>query len=132
MPYILRDSSNVEIGRSSSPITLDGAAARAVGEAWLNLPQGCTVVHEADPPPVPSEVTMRQARLALLAAGKLAAVQAAIDSMPDGAAKTAAQITWDYSSMVERHNGLVSTLAPAIGLNDAAAIDALFISAATL
>ena len=131
MPYILRDSQGAEIGRSSTPIVITGSTAAALGERWMHLPDGCTVEVVADPPPVPAEVTMRQARLALLAAGKLDDVEAAIDALPEGVTRTAARIAWDYSSMVERHNGLVATLAPAIGLNDAA-IDALFIGAATV
>lgn len=83
-----------------------------------------------DPVPVPASVTMRQARLALLAAGLLGAVQTAIDglSSPD---KEAAQIEWDYSNEVQRSNGVVSALAPALGLTEAQ-IDALFIAAGRL
>ena len=81
-------------------------------------------------PPVPSSVTMRQARLALLGAGKLAAVESAIDALSEPA-KTAARIEWDYSNEVRRHNGLVASLGPALGLTDAE-IDALFRVAAGL
>ena len=45
---------------------------------------------------VPKEVTMRQARLALRAAGKLAAVAAAIEAMPSPT-KEDAKIEWEYS-----------------------------------
>ena len=79
---------------------------------------------------VPQEVTMRQARLALHAAGKLAAVNAAIAGLPDPP-KTAALIEWEYSSTVRRDSQFVSLLGPAIGL-DAAGLDALFIAAAKL
>lgn len=75
-------------------------------------------------------VTMRQARLALLAAGKLSLVQPAIDALPEPD-KTAAQITWEYSTEVQRNNGFVTQLAPALGLDDAA-LDALFAAAAAL
>jgi hypothetical protein len=78
----------------------------------------------------PQEVTMRQARLALLAAGKLAGVDAAIDALPEPQ-KTAARITWDYSSVVLRHQPLVLQLAPAIGLTDAQ-LDNLFLQAKAL
>lgn len=82
------------------------------------------------PPSIPAEVTMRQARLALHAAGKLSAVEAAIDSMPEPQ-KTQARITWDHSQTVQRYNGLVSQMGPALGLTSAQ-IDALFIAAAQL
>lgn len=78
--------------------------------------------------PVPQAVTMRQARLALLAVGKLAAVDAAIDALPSPQ-KEAARIEWDFAQDIDRHWPLVALLAPAIGL-DEAALDALFIDAA--
>jgi hypothetical protein len=84
----------------------------------------------ASPPACPESVTMRQARLALLGAGKLAAVATAIDALPEPH-RTAAQITWEYSADVERHNGLVAQLGPALGLTDTQ-IDALFKAAAAL
>jgi len=87
-----------------------------------------------DPPPkpvpVPQSVTMRQARLALHAAGLLAGVDAAIASM-DEPAKTAAAIEWEYASEVERNAGLVPAMAAALGMSDAD-IDDLFVTAATL
>ncbi len=80
--------------------------------------------------PVPAEVTMRQARLALLAAGKLAAVEAAIDAMAEPR-KTAARIEWEYSNALQRDNALVAALGPALGLstND---VDNLFRAAAAI
>lgn len=79
---------------------------------------------------VPQEVTMRQARLALLAAGKLAGVEAAIASMPEPH-KTAASIEWEYSNALQRNNPFVSQLGAALGLDDAG-IDALFVEASKL
>ena len=79
---------------------------------------------------VPQEVTMRQARLALLAAGKLAGVDAAIASMPEPQ-KTAASIEWEYSNALQRSNPFVAQLGAALGI-DSAGIDALFVEAAKL
>lgn len=79
---------------------------------------------------VPRAVTMRQARLALHAAGQLAAVEAAINALSEPA-RTAARIEWDYSGEVQRHHGLVAALAPALGLSDEQ-VDALFIGAGAL
>lgn len=81
-------------------------------------------------PAVPRAVTMRQARLALLGAGLLASVDAAINGLPSPQ-KEAARIEWEYSQEVQRHNGFVSVLAPSLGLTDAQT-DALFIAAAGL
>lgn len=82
------------------------------------------------PTPVPQSVTMRQARLALHAAGLLSGVDAAIASMQEPA-KTAATIEWEYASAVERNAGLVPAMAAALGMSEAD-IDNLFITAATL
>jgi hypothetical protein len=79
---------------------------------------------------VPNAVTMRQARLALLQAGMLTAVNDAVAAMP-GDAGAAARIEWEYSQEVQRDKALVLSLAPALGLTDAQ-LDALFITAAAL
>ena len=71
---------------------------------------------------------MAQARLALLGAGKLAAVDAAIAAIPDAAKKQAARIEWEYAGTVHRDHGLVSQIGPALGLTSAQ-IDALFVAA---
>lgn len=83
-----------------------------------------------EPPVVPSAVTMRQARLALLGAGLLDDIDAAINGLPSPQ-KEAARIEWEYSQEVQRHNGFVSVLAPMLGLTEAQT-DALFIAAAGL
>lgn len=67
--------------------------------------------------PVPQIVTMRQARLALLQAGLLSQVDAAINAMaePD---RSAAQIEWEYATEVKRSSGLVQSLAVGLNLSD--------------
>lgn len=75
---------------------------------------------------VPQIVTMRQARLALLAANKLDAVTTAI-----AAAGAAAQIEWDYATEVHRDAGLVPQMALVLGMTEKE-VDDLFINAATL
>ena len=82
------------------------------------------------PPPVPPEVTMRQARLALLGAGLLDGVTAAIDALPEPT-RTAARIEWEYSTTVQRHRGLVLQLGTALGMSSAQ-LDALFIAAGNI
>lgn len=75
---------------------------------------------------IPQSVTMRQARLALLAAGMLPAVTAAINAAGD-----AAKIDWEYAQTVDRGFGLVPAMAAQLGLTEAQ-IDALFVAAAAL
>lgn len=109
-------------------------SAELIGEKWVQVWK----VSEAAPEEiaqrkaalVPSAVTMRQARLALLGAGKLALVDQAISSMKEPQ-QSAARIEWEYSGEVQRHNGFVAALGPALGLTSEQ-IDALFIAAAKL
>lgn len=108
-------------------MTLIAADTGSIG--WLVV-DGVITEPPPKPVPVPQFVTMRQARLALHAAGLLAGVDAAIASM-DEPAKTAAAIEWEYASEVERNAGLVPAMAAALGMSDAD-IDDLFITAATL
>ena len=112
--------------RAEAPPTLDiGQYAIFAGDSWI--------VASVEPPEivqVPAEVTMRQARLALHAAGKLAAVNSAINALPDPP-KAAAIIEWEYSSTVRRDSQFVALLGPALGL-DAAGLDALFVAASKL
>lgn len=99
----------------------------AIGWLW----DGQTLTPPPAPTPsVPASVTMRQARLALLGAGLLDDVDAAINGLPSPQ-KEAARIEWDYSNEVQRHNSFTSMLGAGLGLS-AAQIDQLFIQAATL
>ena len=82
-------------------------------------------------PGPPTSVTPRQARLALLQIGKLDAVSAALAAIPDPAQRTAAQIEWEYATVIERNSPLVQSLAAGLGLT-AADIDDLLTLAATL
>ena len=107
------------------PAVSDGQSAIFAGDGWI--------VTDEEPPiaaSVPAEVTMRQARLALHAAGKLSSVNAAVNALPDPP-KTAALIEWEYSSTVRRDSQFVALLGPALGL-DAAGLDALFVAASKL
>lgn len=79
---------------------------------------------------VPQSVTMRQARLALLNAGLLDDVEAAINTLPEPP-RTTVRIEWEFSSEVFRDRGFVLMLGQALGLNSEA-MDDLFITAATL
>lgn len=95
------------------------------------VPEGETILPYVAPPPVvPESVSMRQARLALLGAGLLPQVDAAIASLPSPQ-KEAAAIEWEYAQEVQRHNGLVPAMAQALGMTEAQ-LDALFMQAATL
>lgn len=76
--------------------------------------------------PVPQQVTMRQARLALLSAGLLDDVEAVVS-----AAGRAAQLEWEYAAVVDRSNPAVAAVQQQQALTDVQ-IDDLFREAAKL
>jgi len=80
--------------------------------------------------PVPQSVTMRQARQALILAGKDEAVDAALAAIPGTAGKLA-RAEWEKSQAVERDRPLVVQMGAALGLSEAD-LDQLFILAETL
>jgi hypothetical protein len=80
---------------------------------------------------VPQVVTRRQARQALLLAGLLDSVQAAISAIPDTTQRRLAQIEWDDSQNFERQRPLLVSLATALGLTSAQ-LDQLFVTASGL
>ena len=110
------------------PGSVNGAGG-AIGDTWDGMRFVRPVV-PPHPPVVPPSVTMRQARLALLGAGLLVSVDAAINALPSPQ-KEAARIEWEYATEVQRSSGLVPMMAAALGLDDTA-LDALFIGAAAL
>jgi hypothetical protein len=81
-------------------------------------------------PVVPHQVTMRQARLALLQIGKLSAVDASIDALPSPD-KEVARIEWEFSSTVERNRDITNAIAYALGMSEQE-LDSLFIAASEL
>ena len=86
---------------------------------------------EPDPGPgVPHEVTMRQARLALLSAGLLDTAQEVIDALPMPARRQA-QIEWEYALSVRRDHPLIALMI-AQGLATEVEVDGLFVAAAGL
>lgn len=108
---------------------VEGNRDYAAYSAWIeegNVPAPADPVATV----VPDSVTMRQARRALLQAGLLATVNAAVAAMP-GAEGEAARIDWEFSATVERQRPLVQALTGALGLSEAQ-LDALFVVAAAL
>lgn len=75
-------------------------------------------------PIIPTSVSMVQARLALLHAGMLPAVTAAIQSM-EGIEGDQARIEWEFRPTVDRSSVLVSSMASVLGLTEEQ-LDTLF------
>lgn len=84
--------------------------------------------NEPDPPlqPFIASVTPRQAKLALLGAGLLDQVEAAV-----AASDKATQISWEYAIEFRRSEPLINDLGKQLGLTDEQ-IDQLFITASQL
>ena len=76
--------------------------------------------------PVPTTISMAQAQLALLAAGHLDAVEAAVETMP-----REAQILWRKANTVVRGDPLLIGLAALLGLSETD-VDALFVAGSKL
>lgn len=93
---------------------LDAALGGSIGDRWDGQ-MFTPLVSSLEP--VPPVVSMRQARLALLGAGMLTAIEAAIDDIEDETQRAAARIEWDYAAMVERSSAFVALLGGAIGLS---------------
>jgi hypothetical protein len=75
------------------------------------------------PPPVPSYVTMMQARIALAQANQLTAVNNQVATMDQET-----QLMWEYSGYLRRDHPKVIAIAQSLGLD----LPALFTAAATI
>ena len=116
------------------PVIPDGHRARwSNGWAVEAIPQPEPEPEPPPPPPVviPQSVTMRQARLALLGAGLLDDVYAAIAAIPDPVQRKAAEIEWEYAQTVDRNSPFTQQMAAGLSLT-AEHLDALFTQAAGL
>lgn len=76
--------------------------------------------------PVPDSVTARQIRLWAVRhlPGGLAAIDAAIDAIPDQQAREECRVEWDYAPYVERSHPMLIPLAAALGLSESQVDDA--------
>lgn len=80
---------------------------------------------------VPDSVTRRQARQALILAGKFNLVQPAIDAIQDPTQRALMQSEWDDSQVFERNRPALIQMTQALGMTSQQ-VDALFITAASL
>lgn len=81
---------------------------------------------------VPLSVTARQIRLWLVAHGiSLAAVDSAIDTIPDQQTRDGVRVEWEYAPYVERAHPMIGPLASALGMT-ANQVDQAFREAAQI
>ena len=107
-----------------------GKQPNFTGYNWQLMDYVAPPVVVPAPVVVPEYVTMRQARLALYIAGKLASVNSAVAGMV-GTKGDAARIEWEFSNEVHRGSQLINDMKPVLSMTDAE-VDSLFISAASL
>jgi hypothetical protein len=82
------------------------------------------------PTAIPESVSARQIRLYLIRHGfSLAAVDAAIDAIPDQLQRDSVRVEWDYAPYVERNHPMLSAIAQSLGLSSED-VDAAFVEAA--
>lgn len=81
----------------------------------------------------PESVSARQIRLWLVgkAGISLAAVDAAIDAIPDQRLRDLTRVEWDWAPYILRAHEMIQPLAAALGM-DSAAVDAAFREASQL
>ena len=101
-----------------------------IGVGWYFTHNGWTESAEYSQP-VPSFVTPRQFRVALIMSGiSIPDLEAVIDGL-DEPTKSIAKTTWEYSTEINRQNPLLVSLVPLAGIS-AEQLDDLFKLAATL
>lgn len=81
---------------------------------------------------IPRSVSARQIRLWLVSHGvSLAAVESAIDGIPDQQQRDMVRVEWEYAPYVERSHPMLVPLAAALGLSEAQ-VDQAFREAASI
>ena len=110
-------------------------------ELWIPAPEkpsddanwidGAWVIPEPIVPPTVT-ISARQIRLWLIRQGiALAAVDAAIEAIPDQMTRETVQVEWEYAPYVERSHPMLIPLAAALGLTEDQ-VDQAFIEAALI
>ena len=108
-----------------SPNTLIDATGQPNAQIGGTYTNGVFTAPVAPPPSVPATVTAAQLKMALQAAGVLAAVSAAVAASPD----PLVAIYWGNASSFDRADARVVALGAAVGQTPAQ-MDAIFIAAA--
>lgn len=84
--------------------------------SWNNTDKQFNPEWEPELPPVPHQVTRRQALTVVSLGGYLPQIEAALAAIEDPTQKTVAEIFWKESLHFERDNPVLNQLAGAIGM----------------
>lgn len=84
---------------------------------WDNTEKQYNPVFEPELPPVPHQVTRRQALTVVSLGGYLPQIESALAAIEDATQKTVAEIFWKESLHFERNNPLLNQLAEGIGMS---------------
>jgi hypothetical protein len=111
---------------------IDAANPKASGWVLIADPPGPGYTWDgtewvAPPVYIPTQVTAFQARAALLGAGLLDTVQAAVD----GSNNPTLMLAWEYALHFERQSPTIAAMSQALGMTDAQ-VDELFTAAAQI
>jgi len=125
---VVRDSSMADLPEHPTGFWVEAPSGEVFG--GFTYQDGVFTPPAPQPTPIPAQVTKRQAKLALLGAGLLDAVEAHIAAL-EGPEGRAAQIEWAEATMFRRDHPLVVSFGPSLGLTPEQ-IDNLFLAAAAL
>ena len=84
---------------------------------WIQVPLTDEEILEIQKSTIPQQVTMRQARLALLYSGLLEQVESALEQIPDPVQRMAINIEWKHSSVVDRDHPMLEWIGHIVGLD---------------
>lgn len=116
----------------SVTVARDVPADHVAKEPWVVLSAEQLQAERERCESIPRSVSARQIRLWLVSHGvSLAAVESAIDGIPDQTQRDMVRVEWEYAPYVERSHPMLAPLAAALGLSEAQ-VDAAFREAASI
>ena len=106
---------------------IDASNGGSIGDTW----DGENFIPKETEMEIPIQVTMRQARLALLQAGLLDDIETAINSIEDETIRKSIQIEWEYAMDIRRDWQALKLVTQQMGMTDDQ-LDELFLTASKL
>ena len=131
--YVLKDVGGNTVATSPTPIVVaNDDTFRSASKIWLDPrpSSGAFITVTPDPLPAPPEltVTLQQFRDALVDAGQLDNLEAAIAALPQTNVKRKLINAWQYGGTISRGSNLTTRIQTALSLTDVQ-MDLLFLNA---